>query len=108
MQVRHDTCCVPTLGYASKGAAILALRKEGKTHGEIGRMLGMPPRAVSSLACRARQNAERTKRIVRLDGNVFLDLERAARKRNMSAIDLAERLLYAIVTENLYDAVLDE
>ncbi len=102
------TNCKPCLGYSSIGAACIALKAEGRTWTEIGRILNKTPRACSSLATRARQRGERSVRTVKLKGNVFLDLEREARRRDMTADQFAERLLNAIVIDSLYSAVLDD
>jgi len=97
----------PTLGYHSKGAAIEALRKEGKTHGEIGRLLGMKPRAVSSLLCKTRQRAERSARMVTLEVNTYHDLEAEARRRRLTPDELLKLLLDTVIADRLYSAVLD-
>ena len=45
-------------------------------------------------------------RTVELSGNIFLDLEREARRRGTTADELAKELLFHIVADGLYDAVL--
>ena len=101
------TNCKPAFGFASKGAACLALKNDGLTWKEVGRVLGMSAKSASSLATRTRQRAERSRRTVELQGNTFLDLEREARRRGIAVDQFAGELLQAIVIGDLYNAVLD-
>lgn len=100
------TNCKPTLGYSSRGAACIALKEQGKTWGEIGRILNMRPKACSSLASKTKANWAKTERTITLENNVFIDLEREAHKRGMKGNELAELLLRTIIVDKLYDAIL--
>lgn len=102
------TNCKPTLGYETKSAAVIAMRAEGLTFGQIGKRLNMPSRAASSMYHRTVKRLQRAVRTVELQGNVFLDLEREAVARGMTAGEFAEELLKRIVIDKLYAAVLDE
>lgn len=97
----------PVLGYASTGAAIIALREQGLKYREIGDMLGMPADACSSLCVKTKQRASRSVRTVKVAGNLFLDLESEASRRGTTASELAQDLLETVVMDKLYAAVLD-
>lgn len=97
----------PCLGFKSKGAAIISLREQGMTHTEIGRILDMSPRAVSSLFCRTKQRMVRSARAIHISANLFLDLEREAQRRGMDVDVFARKLLETIVVDKLYSAVMD-
>jgi len=101
------TNCKPALGYGSKGAAAIALKAQGLTWPQVGNLLGISDRQASSLACRTRQRAAKSVRTVELSGNVFLDLEREARRRGTSPDALAAQLLHHVVVDKLYNAILD-
>lgn len=102
------TNCKPMLGFSSKSAAIAALRDDGYTWGEIGRLLGMKARACSSLYWKMQKRATLGERMLTLQGNMFLDLEREARRRGQDVNRFAETLLMRIVTDKLYAAILDD
>ena len=103
------TNCKPVLGFSSKGAACIALKAEGYTWTQVAKLVGMRDgRAASSLVHRTRKRAEASVRTLELGGNVFLDLEREARRRNRSANQLALDILHRVILDKLYAAVLDE
>lgn len=106
---KYATKCVPAVGYASRGAACIGLKEQGYTWGEVARILGMPSsHAASSLATKTKQRAADSARIIELEGNLFLDLDREAVARGMPANMLAATILRTVVVDRLYSAVLDQ
>src|SRR5438132_324803 len=101
---RYASSRKPTLGYESKSAAIRALKQQGFTYGEIGRELGMKPKAASSLLARS----NKTPKSVEVLGNVYLDIAREARLRKLTPEELINKLLANIASDKLYNAVLEE
>lgn len=95
----------PTLGYPSKSAAIIGLRREGLTEREISVKLGIKPNTVTSMECRARQ---REKALLKIDRNIYEDLRRVAWKRGITPEILGAKLLTVIVADGLIDAILDD
>jgi hypothetical protein len=100
----------PTLGYPSRTAAVLALRKQRLDTGAIAARIGIAPKTVLSLET----SAART--IRHRDGCrtvVFpIDLLNActphAARRGITANELARRIVEAAIDGKIVDAVLDD
>lgn len=101
------TNCKPCLGYSSKTAAVIALRAEGLTWTQVGARVGMTGRQASSLAFKYNQRNQKTIRTIELTSLIHTDLEREAHRRGLQANELAHKLLYHVVVDKLYSAVLD-
>lgn len=100
----------PTLGHPSRILAIKALRRQGKTEGEIAAMLGIKPNTVSSIECRARKrksvgNGGAHK--LRISGELLADLSDEAERRNTSPAVLAQKIVRIVARDDLFAAVLD-
>ena len=91
--------------YPTKSAAILAMKRQGMTERQIGRILNIKPNTVSSMAVRA---ARREKRPIDLGMNIYLDLQQAAAERGKTPHELATSILIAVISDDLFNAVLDE
>lgn len=107
----------PTLGYATRTDAVLALRAQGLTNTAIAGKLGIEPKTVSALAssrvrtevCRRRPDAVRTN-----DGSIHISmtcrqkLRPHAASRQLSVDALIRVLIEKISEDKLVDAVLDD
>lgn len=105
----------PTLGFATRTEAVLALRATGKTTRQIADEIGIEPQTVSALEVSAIRSAKRMREGGTPDGRaVLLPLEilggmrRAASSRGMEPHELAIRIIRAVVIDNLIGAVLDD
>jgi hypothetical protein len=99
------------------------LAEQGQSAAEIAEAIGSTPGSVRVKCCRLKirlrsargRSPERRHRFLRgkklevsLPPAVYADLKRKANALHKSAVDLAGGLLEAVVTSNIYDAVLDE
>ncbi|GAB4368161.1 MAG: hypothetical protein Kow00114_27260 [Kiloniellaceae bacterium] len=108
---------VPTLGYPSRTACILALREEGKTVAEIAAAIGIPEHRVNSLDWFGTQARKRRRGPLSYDvdgpavefpGQMLDSLKPAARRRGMGVHHLVRKLVEKIVEDGLVEAVLDD
>jgi hypothetical protein len=100
----------PTLGYASRTDAVLALRAAGKSYAQISALTGMSENSAKVLKWRAGKAAPRADGMVRtitIAADVLLALRPEALKRHMRSDQLVRRLLDAIVADALVPAILD-
>ncbi|HEV7345751.1 MAG TPA: LuxR C-terminal-related transcriptional regulator [Devosia sp.] len=107
--------CKPTLGFATRTEAVLALRAAGRTTRQIADQLGIEPKTVSALEVSAVRAIKRLRDPSALDGRLALlpadilsQMRRAASKRGMAPHELAVRIVRVVVTGDLIDAVLDD
>jgi hypothetical protein len=102
------TNCKPTIGFHSKTSAIVALRESGMSWSQIDKSLGLSPGAAASLVTKAKKRQEKAVRLFEMPANLWLDLERAAVRRNMQVNDFARKILIRVVVDKLYAAILDD
>lgn len=101
----------PTLGHASRIAAIRALRSEGKTEMQIASAIGIRPNTVTSLESRARQRGSLghgSTHKLRLSGEMMRELQEAAEARGVTPSVLANSIIRTVARDDLFAAVLDE
>jgi hypothetical protein len=101
---------IPTLGFPTRTAAAVALKAQRLGNAEIGRRMGITAAQVSSLLIsheRQEARAANTPAIV-VPVAVLKSLDTPARKRGLSAHQLARRLLETISEHHLTDAILDD
>lgn len=107
----------PTLGYPSRTAAVLALRGQGLSDVEIGERIGIGQSAVSALACSYERDLSRKRdlqpagthgRNILIPRTVLVELLPHAGRRGISINDLVRRIVEAVATDHLVDAVLDD
>lgn len=103
----------PTLGYPSRTAAVLALRTQGCTTGEIARAIGIPISSVLALeTSHERQKAKGVEpplshRIV-LEKELFNKMLPIAAHRGICVGELARRIVAVTIEDGMVDAVLDD
>ena len=104
----------PSLGYATRTDAVLALRKQRVSTAEIARRLGIEPKTVTALEYSAgrRQRAprpcEEMGRTVVFPVDILAALSPHAAKRGVHVNTLARRIVETVVDEKMVDAVLDD
>lgn len=106
----------PTLGYPSKTAAVLALRKQGLSTRGIAHKLFIAPSSVSALEASHARTMHRLPdtpakdhgRAVLLTPDVHRLLGPHAARRNMSVSHLARLIIEIAVDEKMIDAILDD
>lgn len=106
----------PTLGFATRTEAVLALRAGGKTTRQIADAIGIEPQTVSALEVSALRSAARLRnaaqafdgRAVLLPTDILSRMRRASAKRGMEPHELAIRIIRTVVMENMIDAVIDD
>lgn len=105
------------MGYATKTAAVLAMREQGKRISEIACILGISPNAAAGLESCAKRARSRSARKVSASGSTVADLiplsarqrlRPHAAKRGVSTDRLIADLVTAIADGNLVDAVMDD
>jgi len=104
-----------TLGYATRTAAVMALRGQGLSTAAIAEWIGIEPKTVAALEAsaarskaRARLPAEEQGRLVPFPIDVLNQLRRPAEKRRIHPNQLAQLIIEAVIDGNLVDAVLDD
>lgn len=95
----------PTLGYHSRTAAVVALRRQGLSSAEIAERIGITPKIVMDLETSA---ARRKGGSVALDARDFERLAPYAARRGIGAAKLAQRIIRAVLDDRMVDAVLDD
>ena len=104
----------PSLGYASRTDAVVALRAQRVSTAEIARRLNIEPKTVSALEhsagrrARAPRPAEEMGRTVVFPVDILDALLPHAAKRGVHVNSLARRIVETVVDENMVDAVLDD
>ena len=104
----------PSLGYASRTDAVIALRNEGRSTRAISAALGISASAVTGLehsAARPKRRprpAEEMGRTVLFPADVLDSLRPHAAQRGMHVNALARRIVEEVVDDGLVDAVLDD
>lgn len=105
----------PTLGYATRTAAVVALRRKGLSTGQIADSIGIAPNIVTALEHSAGRNkkrairpAEEMGRTVLFPVDVLNQLGPHAAKRGIHPNSLARLIVATVVDDNLIDSVLDD
>lgn len=105
----------PTLGYANRTEAVLALRGQGLDTTAIAARVGIEPKTVGALEAsaarskaRARRPAEEQGRTVLFPVDVLNGLRRPAERRGIHPNHLARLIIEAVIDGKLVDAVLDD
>jgi len=104
----------PTLGYATRTDAVLALRAQRVSTAEIARRLEIEPKTVTALAHsagrrrRATRPSEEMGRTIVFPVDILDALRPHAAKRGMHVNSLARRIVETVVDEKMVDALLDD
>lgn len=102
----------PTLGYPSRTDAVLALRANGLSSGEIAEKIGITTATVAALehsAGRGRKRPiEALCRTVLFPIDVIADLGPHAARRNIHPNHLARLIVETVLESDIVDAVLDD
>lgn len=91
----------PTLGYETRGEAVMALASQGFAISDIAKMVGTTRKAVSCLLRHVRKKHG-------YSGYYRTAFTVAAWKRGLTVQELEIRLLDTIARHDLFDAVLDD
>lgn len=99
-----------TLGYPSRTDAVVALRRQGKSTHEIAERIGIQPKNVAALENSALRSKKRTfgNRTVVFPVEVLARLVPHANRRDVSANELARRIVEHALDDNMIDAILDD
>lgn len=104
----------PTLEFATRTEAVLALRAAGNTTRQIADRLEIEPKTVSALECSAVRTAKRrvpgaiNGRAVVIPVDLMSRMRRAAGRRGLEPHELALLIVRTVVAGDLIDAVLDD
>jgi transcriptional regulator len=101
----------PTLGYPSRTAAVLDLRRQGLRDTEIAARIDIPVQTVAALGASAKRRArpaETHGRTVVIPTDILDRLAPHATTRGISTNELVRRLVETALDEGLIDAVLDD
>lgn len=104
----------PCLGYPSRTAAVVGLRQQGLTTGQIAQAIGINPKTVTALECgsgrptRERSEYQYLGRAILVPTDVLDALGPHAAKRGVSVNNLARLIVSTVVDEGMIDAVLDD
>ncbi len=104
----------PTLGYASRTEAVLALRAQRIPTAEIARRIGIAHKTVTALEHSAGRNrraprpSEALGRTIVFPTDILDALGPHAARRGMHVNQLARRIVETVVDENMVDAVMDD
>jgi len=98
---------VPTLGYPTRTAAVIALDKQGKSINEIAFAIGCTPKQAGNLLYEAK-NSRNVRTNMQVCKSVLRALEPHASRRKLNSRTLAERILKVVTESGLVDAVLDD
>jgi hypothetical protein len=105
---------IPTGGYRSRTAFVLAKLGEGLSHKQIAAELGIPVENVHALEYSGRRGKRRSngqadeRRTVVFPGDVLDQLEPHAATRQISVNELCRRLVETAVEAGMIDAILDD
>lgn len=104
---------IPCLGYPTRSAAALALRKQGLSNAEIAARIGITAKQASCFVYRATHKRsgrpyDRRTYNVRISRDVIEDLAPHAEKRGLHPHALARLLVATVVDDEMIDAVLDD
>lgn len=98
---------IPTLGYPTRSAAVLALDEQKKSINEIADAIGITPKQAANLLYEGRKSRyDRTN--IPVCKSVLRALEPHACRRKLNSRTLAERILKVVTESGLVDAVLDD
>lgn len=102
-----------TLGYPTRTAAVQALRREGRTTGEIAKLIGIEVKTVAALEAsanrwRAASATPAPAASFAVPLNTRIRLRPAAARRGVTVDRLILMLVDAIADGDLVDAVLDD
>jgi hypothetical protein len=107
-----DRAMIPTLGYPSRGEAVMALTAQGLDRFEIAARIGIKPGSVAvhqHYGKRGRiDRSTETCRRVRIKRDALNALASHAAKLGLTVDSLARLILQAVVEGNIVDAVLDD
>lgn len=104
----------PTLGYASRTDAVIALRRQSLSTNEIAARLGIEHKTVTALehsAGRPRRRprpAEEMGRTILFPIDILDALRPHAARRGMHVNQLARRIVEQVVDDGIVDAVMDD
>ena len=102
---------IPTLGYPSRTAAVMALLDQGLTIEEIAERIGISVHNVQNLIY-YRQKIPRQKDgqaiAIRLNERLNSALAELATRRGVQPAEIATKILSTVIEEDLVDAVLDD
>lgn len=101
----------PTLGYASRTAAVAALRSEKCSTEDIAARIGIEPKTVIALETSARRTKQLIAdgyRNVLFDGDTMRRLQPHAARRQITVAELARRIIDTALDDKLIDSLLDD
>lgn len=103
----------PTLGYPSRSAAVVALRRQGLTTSAIAAKIGIKIATVAALEHSARRGrpsrpAEELGRTVLFPSDLLNELKPHADRRSVHVNALVRRLIECIADDDLVTAVLGD
>lgn len=104
----------PTLGFASRTDAVLALRSQRKSTGEIARLIGIKEKTVLDLEYSAGRRKRQSRPSEEFGRTVIFPLDLLARlgphaaKRGIHVNHLARLIVETVADEGIIDAVLDD
>lgn len=103
---------IPTAGYPTRKAAVMALKKQRLSHGSIAKALSLSSRLVSAIACdqgwRRPRRWSDLSRTVCVPSEITDALKPHAEKRGIHPNELMRLILAATVEGGIVDAVLDD
>lgn len=98
---------IPTAGYPSRTAAMLALADEGLSEAEIALRLGVAPHRVRYVISGAYAR-QRDRRAFALPAPTYGLYRRAAERRGLTAPELIQEILEVVARDGMVDAILDD
>lgn len=100
----------PTLGFATRTDAVLALRRQSLSTKEIAERIGIEHKAVTALESSAGRSRSRTEecRTVLFAVELLDQCRPHAARRGITANELARRIVEAAIEDKMVDAVLDD
>lgn len=96
------TAAMPTMGFPSKTAAVLALRGSGKRPKDVGRILNLSRKQVHALEYGSKRGT------VSFPRDVLSLLTSPAKQRGLSVSGLAIALVATAALDNVIDAIMDD
>lgn len=100
----------PTLGYASRTAAVQALRAQGMSTRQIAERVGIEEKTVAALECSSARQGARVREFATTTFAKELRNRAAvhAARRNITVNELFRRIVEAVIDDGMVDAVLDD